>query len=227
MIKIFSVLILIPYIIVLSSCAIGNNTVFIPVPDPNYFRQEKKIIEIDNIIETKDGQSVRNLPVWLLAFINGGIEEVEQLDAYSDKYVFIGYSEGVNFTSLRMWADHFTTRDFTILAAERIEKRMISTAVLYPDNEYGFFFETAMKNAYSTIYPAAVKEDTYWIKIINNDEDSIHREIYNFFVLITIDKTAMQDIIYNMLGESASAVTPTAAQRNAINYLRQNFFEGF
>jgi hypothetical protein len=113
------------------------------------------------------------------------------------------------------------------LAAERIEKRMIISSFLYPDNEYGLFFETAVKNAYRTRYPPAVKEDTYWIKIINNDEDSIHQEIYNFFVLITIDKIDMQDIINNVLEEAASAVTPTVAQRNAINNLRLNFFESF
>jgi hypothetical protein len=104
---------------------------------------------------------------------------------------------------------------------------MIISSFLYPDNEYGLFFETAVKNAYRTRYPTAIKEDTYWIKIINNDEDSSHHEIYNFFVLITIDKIDMQDIINSMLENTASTVTSTAAQRNAINNLCQNFFEGF
>jgi hypothetical protein len=128
-----------------------------------------------------------------------------------------------------MWANNFTpARDITNLAAQRIERRMISSSVLYPDNEYGFFFETMIKNAYRTAYPRAVKEDVFWIKIIDDDNtEAVRREIYNFFLLITIDKTIMQDIIVNMMEETNSAVTPTASQNNSINRLRQTFFERF
>jgi hypothetical protein len=221
-------------IIVIFSCAGQKKTTFIPVPQNDYVETEKnnKGIDPDNIIETKNGASVRNLPGWLAAFINGGIEEIERMNAYYGKYIFIGSNEGVNFIAMNMWADNFSAvKDFTILAAERIERRMISGAYLYPDYEYGLFFETMVKKAYGTVYTGAVKEDTYWIKIkIEQENDNIetaYTEIYNFFVLISIDKMTMQAIISGLMTESLSAVTPTAEQRNSINRLQQNFFERF
>jgi len=224
--KIFISFICFLYILILFSCAGNKRAAFVPVPDDRYFRREEKTITTRNITETKDG---RNLPVWLRAFINGGIEEVEKINSLNGKYVFVGYNEGLNFNALNMWAGNFTAaRDTTNLAAERIERRMISSSVLYPDNEYGFFFETMVKSAYKTAYPQAVKEDIFWIKTIDSDNtEAVRREVYNFFILITIDKTVMQDIIVNIMDEANSAVTPAAAQKNSINRLRQNFFERF
>jgi len=220
-------------VIILFSCAGRKKTVFTPIPVNNYFVTEKNNNNInpDNIIETKTGVSVRNLPGWLSSFISGGIGEVERMGAYYGKYIFIGSNEGVNFTAMNIWADNFSAaKDFTILAAERIERRMISWASLYPDYEYGLFFETMVKKAYSTVYTGAVKEDTYWIKmkvIQENDYIEEYTEIYNFFVLISIDKMTLQAIISKLMAESLSAVTPTSEQRDSINRMRQNFYERF
>jgi hypothetical protein len=220
----------------LSSCA-SNFTVIIPVPPDEYFFQQEKItIKINNIIETKNGSSIENLPIWFATFINGGIEEVEKIDAFYGKYVFIGFSEGINPGALEIWTDKFSTvQDFIMLAAERIQRRMLSGISLYPDDEYGEFFEKFIKRAYGTVYPDAVKEDTYWIKSkINNEEItfeptdvSASSHIYNYFVLIVIDKTIMQTVINKMMEEIYSSVTPAGSQRNSIIRLRQNFFEGF
>jgi len=219
--------------IIIFTCAGQKKPAFIPVPQNDYFITEKNDnkINLDNIIESKNGVSVRNLPGWLSAYINGGIEGVERIGVFSDKYVFIGNNEGINFTAMNIWADNFSVaKDFSILAAERIERRMISVAYLYPDNEYGLFFETMVKKAYNTVYTGAVKEDTYWIKMKakqENDNTEVYTEKYNFFVLISIDKLTMRTIINDLMTESLSAVTPTAEQRDSINRLRQNFFLRF
>jgi hypothetical protein len=88
-----------------------------------------------------------------------------------------------------------------------------------------------IKKAYSVVYTEAIKEDTYWIKMkIEQENDNIetaYTEIYNFFVLISIDKMTMQAIVSALMTESLSVVTPTAEQRNSINRLQQNFFERF
>jgi len=219
------------YAIILFSCAGKTNTAFVPSPNTEYFNKEQKTIQIKDIIETKSGKS-NFLPDWLSAFINGGIEEVEKINAYYGKYVFIGSNEGVNFTALNIWADNFSVvKDFPVYAAKRIERRMIYAALLYPDDEYGAFFETMVKKAHNAEYSGVVKEDTYWIKLLNNSENTgvvgNNTEIYNFFVLLTIDKTTMQDIINEMMTETVNAVNPVGAHRNAVNRLRQYFFEGF
>jgi hypothetical protein len=225
--------------VIFLSCA-GENNAIIPVPPRDYFIQEKKIIELDSIIETKDGSSAENLPVWLKAYISGGIEEIEKITAYNGKYVFIGINEGINFAALKIWADNFSTvKDFSMLSAQRIQKRMISTALHYPDDEYGVFFETMVKSAYSTVYPDVIKEDIYWIKLkdnndINNGEtyfdplgNNGSSEINIFFIFLITDKTSMQTVISVMLEEVSLSVNPVGSQRNSINRLRLTFFEGF
>jgi len=212
---------------VLFSCAGRTNIDYIPVPENEYFKPEKRIIEVGNITETRDGDEDLFFPDWLLAFFNGGIDEVEKIDSYRGKYVYIASNEGVHFTALDIWANNFSQeKDFSILAAKRIERRMISTSSLYPDDEYGIFFETMVKNSYNAVFPGAVKEDTYWIKKINDSADSSD-EIYNFFVLLTIDRTRMQADITGMLTETITSVNPTGTQRSKVYRLREIFFWGF
>jgi len=211
----------------LFSCAGRNKPNYFPVPDSGVSIEEDIIsVDIGNIIETKNG-SARLIPVWLRSFLNGGIEAVEKLDAYSNKYVFIGINEGKNITALNKWIEFFTvTQDFPMLAALRIEKRMYLTASLYPDDEYGAFYEAMIHNAYNSVYPGAVKEDNYWIKTKPENADA-PLENYKFFVLITIEKNLMQSIIRNMMTDTTAGVTMTTVQNNSVNRLRNTFFEGF
>jgi hypothetical protein len=207
------------------SCANKTGSVFTPVPDPAYFEKDK-IIEIGVITETRDGGS--RLPAWLSAYLTGGIEAVEQIERYSGKYMFIGHSQGLNFAAMDKWTGIYSTeRDFSILAASRIERRMIANVSLYPDDEYGLFFETMVKKAYSTVYRGVQKEDVYWVKTKNETDEPDDDGLYVFFVLVSIDKITMQSVISNMITESAASVTVTNTQRSSINRLRQNFFEGF
>ncbi|MCL2175452.1 MAG: hypothetical protein FWB73_05340 [Treponema sp.] len=207
--------------LILLSCSLLNKR-YIPDPDFSVYAIDKTI-EIDNIIETKDGgSSAERMPEWLLTFIRGGNQAVEQLNAYRNKYVFVGVNKGENFIILNKWTENFTAeQDSAIITAERIEERIISTATLYPEYEYGLFFESLITLAYGTGYPDAVKEETYWFKI------SAEPETYYFFILITIDRNRMQSVIRNMMAEAFAKASPRRAQAVVINRLRQSFFEGF
>ncbi|MCL2758918.1 MAG: hypothetical protein FWD22_01755 [Treponema sp.] len=215
-------------VIIISSCISQNTVNHFPVPESGIYEAEKPVpVERENIIETKSG-AVGSIPLWLSAYLDGGIEAVEKLEAYSNKFVFIAINEGVNFTALKRWEDFFSTSyDFPVLAAVRIERRMYLTASLYPDDEYGAFFETMTKNAYRGIYPGILKEDTYWIKARTNNDNIQPLEEYIFFILVTADRTLMQNYVRNMMSVTVSSVTLTAAQNSAVNRLRQTFFEGF
>jgi len=209
------------------SCVGQNTPNYFPVPDSGISPNENPlIIQIGNILETKDGP-VSQMPIWLRSFLGSGINAVEKLEAYSNKYVFIVINEGENISALNKWVEYYTvTHDFPMLAAERIEKRMYLTASLYPDDEYGAFYETMMHNAYKTEYSDAVKEDYSWIKIKSDKEEEV-TENYMFFLLITIEKNIMQSIIRNMIAQSSAAVTLTNSQNSSVNKLRNTFFEGF
>jgi len=216
-------------IIFFISCRGQGNIVSFPLPDSSYFEQRSTFeFEIGSIIETKSGTTAESIPEWLFAFLSGGVNEVERLYSFANKYVFVGTNMGENFTVLNKWADVFSARlDFPLLAALRIERRMISTSFLYPDDEYGLFFERLVKKAYTSEYPSVTKEDTYWIKIKVDNETDASREVYLFYVLISIDKPTMQFVVQNMITQTISAVSPGGSQAAAVNRLRQNFFEGF
>jgi len=220
-------------IIILFSCKSQANNLYIPVPDEEYFIFDNAIgIDIGDIYETRDGGESIYLPEWFRAFLYGGVEAVEGFFYYSDKYIFISVNQGDNFAALKRWADNFSElQDFPMLAAARIEKKIIKSSSLYPDDEYGLFFERFIKYAYNAEYPGALKEDTYWIKLNedneNTDESAGAAEGYMFFILISIDKHVMQPIIDNMAAQAAADTAPAGAQAAAVSRLRQNFFEGF
>jgi len=219
-------------IIVLTSCVGQTHSTFIPIPDSSYYIQHRTFqVDFDKIIDSKDGAQI--VSEWIFAFLKGGIEEVERLDRFYDKYVFIGINEGENFNTLNRWGSFFSaTHDFPMLAAARIEKRMIQSTFMYPDYEYGAFFESLVKNAYNTVFPNTIKEETYWIKVkVDNESDELSDDVtsnvFFFFVLISMDKITMQNIIRNMMSQTINSVTLTGEQAISVNRLRQNFFTGF
>jgi len=214
------------FIILMASCIVQREVLYIHEPDFSIY-ESMNVFDAGNIIETKNGAGSSRMPAWLAAYIAGGIEEVEKLDSYNGKYVFIAVNESGVFNILEKWTENFTVLyDFSLLAASRIEKRMILSSSLYPDDEYGMFFETFVKNAYNAEYPGVVKEDASWVRTIKYDYAE-PRTVYMFFILISIDKTVMQNIVRNIMTRTAASVTMTNAQRNSINRLRQNIFEGF
>ena len=207
-------------------------------PDPERRDQQHDIFIMGEILASKGGAPQENLPDWVNRFIHGGIREVERLNAYSGRYVFIGRNRGNNFIALNRWSENFTVfHDFPRLAAARIENRLFSAATLYPDDEYGDFFVTLIRLASDAEYPGALIEDTYWIKMRitpeNNDEETGEPqeapELYDFFVLISIDRTTMQNHIRRLMSEAEAAIAamPTRAQRASINRVQQVFFEDF
>jgi len=215
--------------LILCSCGVrGKNSPLIILPDANNQIENNNFIGIDEIIETRNGEGNANLPGWLLSYNNGGNEAVEKMEQYYGKYCFVGRNEGYNFEALTSWADNYSeTNAFTRLAAARIEKRLNFKIALYPDDEYGSFYEKFVKKSYDTEYTGASAEDTFWIKKPGTSEANGFQDIYEFFVFISIDKTIMQDIVKKMMMEANKTVNPTRAQNNAINNIQLHFFEGF
>ena len=217
------------YFLIFFSCAAQKKSIAFPVPDKN-INNSGNSIEIVNITESGDMDKEPYLPDWLSAFLGGGIEEAEKIEAYAGRYLFIAGNQGVNFAALNRWADNYSVeRDFPVFAAARIDRRMNASNTMYPDEEYGIFYETFVKNAYSGEYYGVVKEDTCWIKtkITGGGENAALSEVFNFYVLLSIDKTAMQAAVYYLFSRAIDSSAPAGAQAAAINRLRQNFFEGF
>jgi hypothetical protein len=178
------------------------------------------------ILDYQDAAEGRKIPDWVTRFLDRGNWGVEEL--YQDSYAFVAANWGTNFTALGHWAAGFTAaQDFPRLAAVRIEERMLRTASLYPDDEYGEFFELLVRRSSDAVYTGALKEDTFWIKQRSYQENAPGREQYVFFILVTIEKNGLQTQIQALLAELSPIVPPTREQAASINRLKETFFEAF
>jgi hypothetical protein len=244
--NVFPALLLLTVPLIFCACADQRNIVF--RPDPESPKQTETVVT-GELIESQNGPAGKPLPEWVNRFINGGISRVEALGAYRDKYIFIGRNRGTSLKALDEWAARFTiAQDFPRLAAVRIEKRLLGAASLYPDDEYGEFFEAVIKSAFDAEYPEALKGDSFWIKwrvsaggetapdlsesanIAGQDQEAgppEDQDIYEFFVLISINKIMLQTRIQNIMKNTETDVPPSRYQAAAISRIQQNFFEGF
>jgi hypothetical protein len=221
----------------LCACASQTDAISHPIPDKKKDDEPMPIFDLSSIKETQDGSGAAYLPDWLISYFKGGIAEVEELDSFQNRYVFIGKNRGSNFTALNKWAGNYTViQDFPLNVAVRIEKRLNSQATSYPDDEYGEFYEAFVKKAFNAEYPDTVKEQSYWIKTTADlrfnaagqpQGTAALSDIYEFYVFISMEKSKMQSIIRTMMSDTLATVTTTRAQNAAINRLRQFFFEGF
>jgi len=217
------------YALIMFSCP-GRNPPLVIIPETTNKKIEINYsIGLNDITETKNGKGKTAIPEWLMTYNNGGIDAVERMEQYAGKYCFIGRNKNSNFEALSKWAENYPkTNAITRLAAARIESRLTLNITLYPDDEYGVFYERLVKKAYDMEYPNAVTQDIFWIKKTETSEAVGPYDTYEFFVFTVIDKTIMQDIIKKMMANSRGEEDlPSRAQNNAINNIQQHFFEGF
>jgi len=176
------------------------------------------------------------IPNWVNLHLKYETREIENMNIFMDKYIFIGENRGNNIIALRQWVSAFTVKqDLPRLALPRIENRMISGATLYPDDEYGAFFETFIKAVIDADYSGARIEDSFWVKRriqttaagTDPDENPVFEERYDFLILISVDKTVMQNQIRAAMDSIKVSRYYTREQIAAINRIKQNFFEGF
>ena len=121
----------------------------------------------------------------------------------------------------------------------RAERRFVTGAALYPDDEYGEYFMTAIRGIANGEYPGAVKEDIFWVRrepvappVPDNAFDDVQesgtvKERFEFLVLVSIDAQTLQNRVLGIMDEAKVGIRPTREQAAAIANIRQNFFEGF
>jgi len=214
--------------------------IFRPDPVQDKLQEQAGLSESWEIIRSQNGSPEKGIPAWLRSYLDKGIQGVEALDTYSGKYVFVGENRGNNINVLQQWADGFTTaQDMPRLVVQRVEKRLVASASLYPDDEYGEYFAYLIKKVSDGEYQGANKEQIFWIKqkkIPNSGENDENAEAppanddperYEIFVLITMDKESLQKTIQEIMADIKTNTSPTRQQRAAINNINQTFFEGF
>jgi hypothetical protein len=225
---------------VLFTACVGQNSGIILRPEPERKSPSQTgPQETWQIIESQNGLPENGIPEWVSLYLSEGIPGVESLDRYNGKYVFIGENRGINLTALKQWSKGFSAeQDFPRLLAQRVENRLTASASLYPDDEYGEYFERLIKLVSDAEYPAA-KEEHFWIKriripdAVEDDPDSTGdqadspTERYEFFILLDIDKDSLQNQIRQITAGLKTDRPPTREQAAAINRVQSSFFTGF
>jgi hypothetical protein len=213
--------------LIVSACA-GEPPKIIIRPEDQETSYNQRETERYELINHQDGAAGKDIPPWVRLFLDQGTGAVEALEAFENRYVFIGTNRGSNFKALTHWAEGFTAaQDFPRLAAVRIEQRLTRAASLYPDDEYGEFFETLVKNASDAEYAGAVKEASFWVFRRLYEDPLPGREQYDFFVLVTIEKDLFQAQARELLNNVTTTVPPSRDQAAAINRVKETFFEDF
>jgi hypothetical protein len=168
------------------------------------------------------------IPEWANLWFDSGIREVETLGAFRDRFLFIARNEGNNHNALNLWKDGFSPElDFPRLAAVRIEARF-SGGVPYPDEVYGAFYETLIRAASDAHWTGMIIEDDFWIRRkFMQSEDESEREDWEFFVLVSIDRTVFTSQLNTIFEKLNPRPPPTEGQIAAAGRVKDRFFEGF
>ena len=211
-------------LLLLSACVAGPaERIILPQ------KQEAEQAGIYAIIDWQTRTGGQNIPEWVRRFLSGGNREVETMPQYRDRYVFVASGRGSSLEPLWYWAEEFSIQqDFPRLAAVRVEERLAGAALLYPDDEYGEFFETMVKRASDAVYDGVRREDSHWLlrRFYAEDKDA-GREFYDFFILVSVDREALAARIGKLLDDPRGIRPPTRDQAAAIGRIRENFFDGF
>ncbi|MDR2397887.1 MAG: hypothetical protein LBD74_03895 [Spirochaetaceae bacterium] len=191
--------------------------------------KEERLIRLYQIIDFKDNHRGGDIPEWVHRYERQGISGVEGLAEYANDYIFISELEGTSFKALQQWSSGFVpAKDLSRLVASRIQERVTQRVSTYPEGEYGRFFEAFIRAASDAVYSGAVQVGDFWVLKEYFQEDGVtpDREVYNFLILIRIDKTVLRKSIQEILA-SLGPMSLTKAQTQAVNRLKETFFDFF
>jgi hypothetical protein len=212
------------FIAVLGGCAGGAGEKSGEVP-----RYEEKA-EAYTVVDHKTKALGEEIPEWLSRYINGGLSDIENMGEYKDKYVFIGEDSGSSLNALRQWSAGFSVaQDFSRLVSSRVQARFAGAAAGSPEESYGRYFEDAVKTSSDASYTGAQRESDFWLlrRYFEEDGKTVKREVYDFYVLISIDRPLLERRLKEILEGIRPEPRPARDQAAAVERIRENFFEEF
>jgi hypothetical protein len=171
-----------------------------------------------------------DIPDWVIRYDSGVFQQAAYLLENSGSYIFISANRGTNFKLLQQWNAGFRLiLDFPRLVALRMQERFTKGSATFPDQDYGGFFEAAIKDAYDALFTGPVQEADFWIKkqYVKADGVTVDKEEYVFFILISIAKEALQLQITTILGNAKPDRPLTKEQAAAAESIKKTFFEDF
>ncbi len=195
----------------------------------NKLDEKKAVVKFD-VIEHKASAIGGDIPEWVTVYIYDGNSGVEAMDRYKDKFVFIGEDSGTNLNALRLWAQGFNVaQDLARLVSMRVQAKFAGAAAGSPDDEYGRYFENVVKNVADATISGARKETDFWVfkRYYKADGKTVDREVYDYYVLNTIDKESLKKQLDAVLNGTQPDKPQTKEQKAAVDRVKEAFYEGF
>ncbi|MDR2053168.1 MAG: hypothetical protein LBP80_07120 [Treponema sp.] len=211
----------------LFSCVSGRGAVSPPVSGPVWDLPREGTYSIGNYRGDGSGGEI---PRWVNRYLEGGIAGLEAMSEFAETYVFVAENSGTNPNALAQWSLGFSPdQDIAQLIARRVQARFPGSDTGSPDHEYGRYFENLVRAAADTFYEGSERKGDFWFQkeYPAGDGETPEEETYVFWVLLTIDKTALRTQLEPALIKAAEGIEATRDQLSAINHLRASFFDGF
>ena len=220
-------------ICVLTGCATGVKEIALPW----VYEESDQYIKLFDVLDYQGKDEGTAIPDWVHQYNYIDTKAIENLAAYYDSYAFVGINSGLNFNALMLWALSWTAyQDFNLLVLERVQARLegflneSSVSPLYPDYEYGAFFEKAIKAVVDAQYNEAFQDGLFWQlkRYYLNDGVTVDYEIYEFLTLNIINKKVLQEKITNIFDTLEPFSVPlTVRQAAKVSMAKEHFFDNF
>ncbi|MDR0411411.1 MAG: hypothetical protein LBH75_05510 [Treponema sp.] len=178
-----------------------------------------------DVLDYEDS-SRNEIPTWVSGYLNG--EDIEKLPQYHDKYLFVSKQTVNDIKSQGQLSEEFSTeKDFPSLIAARVQKRLNLNLYLYPDAVYGAFFEEAVKAFYDAEFEGVFREDDFWIKRREAQEEGADREVIDFLTLLSADRSSLVSQVKGILDSVKPSEKLDQEQAAAVMHVKNVFFDGF
>lgn len=171
-----------------------------------------------------------DIPAWVISYIDSGVQGVEALPAYKDKFVFIAEDEGTNKAALSLWMTGFNVgQEISRMVSTRVQAKFVGAAAGSPDDEFGRYFENVVKSAGEASYSGARKETDFWLlkRYFKANSKEVEKEVYTMYVLVTIDRATLERQIEAVLNGVQVDKPLTSEQQTAVDRVKEGFYEAF
>jgi hypothetical protein len=171
-----------------------------------------------------------DIPAWVISYIDSGVQGVEALPAYKDKFVFIAEDEGTNKAALSLWMTGFNVgQEISRMVSTRVQAKFVGAAAGSPDDEFGRYFENVVKSAGEASYSGARKETDFWLlkRYFKANSKEVEKEVYTMYVLVTIDRATLERQIEAVLNGVQVDKPLTREQQTAVDRVKEGFYEAF
>ncbi|HCM26668.1 MAG: hypothetical protein A2Z99_16245 [Treponema sp. GWB1_62_6] len=172
----------------------------------------------------------QDIPEWVTVYVTDGNSGVESLDRYKEKFVFVGEQSGTNKNALQLWVTGFNVaQDMSRLMSTRVQAKFAGAAAGSPEAEFGSYFENVVKNVSDATFSGARIDSNFWIlkRYFKDDNKTVDREVYDYYVLVTIDRALLQKQLDNIINGVKLDKPVTKEQQTAVDRVKESFYEGF